>query len=208
MRRYVAIAILGALATAIHGQGRKPDLDTRFLTRPDPSERRSGTIRSPRPIFYESPVSARLERIDPIECSWDQQVTYDVELRNIARQEITLPWSVFPPSSQPREEFATVFPIMTISLAVGDGMEGYLGSVEVLQGSLDEPGSVRRLAPGASVMIRASTPCQFRNSKAGPMIAPTGTIAVRVFARVQVKRTTDELGAFTNSNELPVTVSR
>ena len=136
-------------------------------------------------------------------------MTYDVEVRNIGRQAITLPWSAFPPRSQPSGESRNVFPFMVLSLGVGEGMGGSLGWVEMLQGSPDEPGSFRRLPPDATVVIRSSTPCQLTNSKAGPMIAPTGTISLKVFARVHVARTDDELGAFAeSSNALPITVSR
>ena len=155
------------------GWSARPGADARFgyevpLSANPVRRPKRGPIRSSRPIFYDSPVSVRLVRIDPIECSWDEEVTYDVEVRNIGRQAITLPWSAFPPRSQPSGESRNVFPFMVLSLGVGEGMGGSLGWVEMLQGSPDEPGSFRRLPPDATVVIRSSTPCQLTNSKAGP----------------------------------------
>jgi len=209
--RYAVVVFLCVVATVAHGQERAPDLDTRFLPRRHAET--NGAILSPRPISYESPLKARLLRLDPVSCSWDDEVTYEVELTNVSTQDVTLPWSVWAPRSPAPEESLNVFPpngfpFMFLSLQVGDGLGGQLGNVEPLYGSADESASFRLLRPGASVVIRAPTPCQFIGSKAGPMIAPTGTIAVKLFVRVHLLRTFDELGAFTTSNTLPLTVSR
>jgi hypothetical protein len=135
-------------------------------------------------------------------------VTYDVELRNDGTQTITLPWSAFPPDSPQPVESPTVFPIMAFSLAVGEGLGGSLGHWEMLYGDTGDPASLRLLRPGSSVTIRAATPCQFTSRHAGKLIAPGGEVSVTVSARVHLTRSSDELGAFTNSNELLLSVSR
>lgn len=207
VRYLIAASIVTLVTIGAYAQAGAPDLDTRFIPRPSSADAGTRSTQTSRPVVYESPITVRLVRLEPASCSWDDLVTYDVELRNDGKRAIALPWSAFPTDSPQADESPTVFPFVGLSLAVGQNLEGRLGSWELLYGDRREPGSFRRLAPGASVTIRAATLCQLEG-RAGRLIAPGGEMAVKVFVRVNVKRSSDELGAFTTSNGLPLTISR
>jgi hypothetical protein len=134
-------------------------------------------------------------------------VTYDVEIRNISRTAIVLPWSLIPPDASPTSASSSVFFRIGISLRPTDDAEALVGHVEALYGDPADPPTVRRVPPGVGVVIRVSTTCTINYATLERPIDAAGS-SLKVAALVSFRRRETESPAFVRSNEIDVTVAR
>lgn len=208
MRTLIPTLLLLGLAVPATSQTSSPDLDTRFLSRPAPSDELSVEVPVPRMTNYPSPIAVRLLADAPLACVLHEPLVYDVELRNTTQETITLPWSGVPSTQPPQAPSPTAFREMTLSLKALGIAAGFLGEVEVLYGNASESFSVRQLLPGATVSIRVETPCRFSNSAAAAAVVETGGVSASVVASVRVLFVPQDGGAIVTSEPVAIEVSR
>src|SRR5687767_9447346 len=118
----VLVYLLACGATS-HTQTR-PDLDLSQVDRPTADGGAPGLARSTGggsgPQAQQSlPIAVRLVDLSP-SCSQGETLTYDVELRNISKSSVLLPWSVDSRDVGERSEDPAWFPKITITLRVSD----------------------------------------------------------------------------------------
>jgi hypothetical protein len=188
---------------------RAPDLDTRFLPVPSPPTPEQGIVAGGQggPWQGPVPVAVRLLGVEPATCWWDEALTYDVEIRNISRTAIVLPWSVVPPDDPPPSASSNVFLTMSASLRLSDDPRASLGIMKVLYGDLAHPSTVRRVQPGESVLVRFLAACVIHFASVQRAFPPVGS-ALKVSALVSLRRRDTELPALIRSNEIDITVVR
>jgi hypothetical protein len=201
------VLLLAAVASA--GAQRAPDLDTRLLPKvPEPLDTRGVAIGGRMgPWQGPIPVAVRLLSVDPQSCLWNEDVTYDVEIRNISSSVIVLPWSLQRPDRPLPPGPSSAFSSMLVSLRLFDEPEASVGRVEGLYRSPDDAFTARRLAAGASVVIRIPTTCAISHASSQRAIPATG-LPLKVFVKVLLARHDSQLPALIESDELTMTVSR
>jgi hypothetical protein len=190
---------------------RSPDLDTRFISRaPESPQTQGGSGRVEGGFSSGSqavPFGVRLLAIEPSSCSWGEEVTYDIELSNIGKSAVMLPWDVNKPTAPSDSRSQTVFTTMMVTLMLADKSYATLGAVEALYGDLGNALTLRRVAPGASVVIRLPTKCVVYDDRFQRSIGPSGSL-LRVFAEVHLGPRDRQMTVVAKSNEMEVTVSR
>lgn len=215
------VVFVAGLVTDVGGQGR-PDLDLTQVIREPATESKGqprggiimgepGVVRGgvtsgePRSL----PLTVRLLSVDPQACSWGQQLTYDIELRNTGDRALALPWSVRREDLRAGDERG-LFRVATLSLwLVGPRVtsRALLGSVESLYGSPEAPQTMRALLPGQAVTIRATSRCSANEIASALRKGDTMPLSVR--AGVHLSHDPSALGVTATSTEtLPLTVSR
>jgi len=199
-------ALLGSAQVII------PDLDTRVLPRPLRVEKQpEGPVVESGPTMarLDKPVTIRLMRVEPSSCTWDESLTYDVEIGNASSDVLTIPWTLTPPTVALPTLPKTVFPLAMLSLKLGArGLDGDLGGIETLYGHPSDVRSARELPPKSAVTIRVGTTCRPRNSSVNRILASGGSATVPVSATVWLTRNQSEGGVFVTSNEVMVTVTK
>lgn len=190
---------------------RAPDLDTRFIPRAAESPQTQGGSGRAEGGFSSGsqavPFDVRLLAIEPGSCSWGEEVTYDIELSNISKSAIMLPWDVNKPTTPSDSRSQAVFTTMMVTLMLADKSYATLGAVEALYGDLGNALTFRRVAPGASVVIRLPTKCVVYDDRFQRSIGPRGAL-LRVFAEVHLGPRDRQMTVVAKSNEMEVTVSR
>ena len=216
MTRFFVLALVLCFSWVTSaGAQRTPDLDTRF--QPRAAESQTPEDR-PVPVSVRGafsphqpppPVSIRLLAVEPASCGWDQEVTYDIEIRNISQSVLTLPWTLIKPATSVGRRSRTEFSAMTVTLALSGPGPGRatLGGVETLYGDSSTQFTTRRVPPGASVVVRVPTKCVILNDSSNRSISVAGT-PVNVLASVHLGSRDSEMMFGVTSNEIQITISR
>jgi hypothetical protein len=209
MTARIAIAIALLMSGAPVLAQRTPDLDASSLPKADEPPDRGGIATGGRTSSWkgEIPIAVRLLAVEPRSCSWNEPITFDLEIRNVSRSTISLPWSRIAPDNPQPSSSATVFSTLMVSLRVADDPRASLGIVEALYG---EPGNQlvsRRIRPNESVVVRFPATCVINFATAPRAISAAGS-PVTVSALVTVRRGDTESPAVVKSNEIEIAVSR
>src|SRR5258705_4335311 len=160
-KRILLAAGVALLSIAVtHGGQREPDLDIRFLAHPARTPRQrdglaSRVVTPPRPIA-DRQMTVLLVGVNPMQCNWDEPVTYDVEIKNISSQTVTLPWTLIPTDVSTVAGSPGTFPIASLALTIDGG--GFVSEVEKPLWHPNCQCTGPDLAPAQSVAIRGP-PC-------------------------------------------------
>jgi hypothetical protein len=213
MARYaLAWAIAAALGAATTA-AQKIDLDLTTATRPVPSAETGGEHERTVSVGggqsshqnAAAPVRVRLLHMPP-KCEVGDPIVFDVELQNVSRDTLTLPWSL-DPANQGRSDSPLVFPIMRLALRLSrpDVPEAVDGG-DALYGNPSDPFTIRALAPQERVVIRGSAVCNTINHR-DERLSRRGAHAFRIYAVVSMGHSATTFGRSIESNSFPVEIT-
>jgi hypothetical protein len=218
MRLITCIFVTLSAVTVSIGAAQQPDLDLSQVRRPpspsqgrgaargglgEPGVIRGGISSSTAPV----PISVRLLTVQPQGCSWLEPLTYDIQLQNISSRDLLLPWSINRQDLGKPTAGAEAFVRLTISLHVP--RSAAIGTVEVLYGSADVPGSTRIIAPGETLVIRATSRCHLFDAEVARTLRKGASTSFQVIASVGLQRDPAFAGILaTSSNSGTLTISR
>jgi hypothetical protein len=204
----VSFSLFFVIASSTSAQVIQPDLDLRFLPRPAEPTGPVGVGPSIQ-TNYPSPVDVSLLSVSTTACERDEEVVYDVELRNRSSTTIMLPWTLIPPEVPPSSTAASTYLGLRLFLQIDEPLGGFLGHGYALHGNpVQAAVTLRAVPPGGAVVLRASTPCLPLNSRANVALAKGEAVNLKVAAAVYVLRKPSEVGAHVVSKPVELTVTR
>lgn len=215
----IIFAVYALALTTLSAQQRTPDLDVPSLNRPTEEDLPDGLPQtgtreviggaSIEGVVVQSPLQVRLLRLDPDSCSLlpSEPFTYDVELRNVGKTDLLLPWSV-----DPRDEGtadAGFFPVLSLSLGFQEGRaRGLFYGSELLYGDTFKTFTIRRLRPREAVVVRAGAECRTTGETGTRDPFGPGSRPLRVIAQVTLKYRRNTGGPTAeSSNAVPLTIT-
>jgi hypothetical protein len=155
-----------------------------------------GSLRIPAELTTAShrdaafPIRVRLLRTDRQQYRRMEIAIYDVSFENVSKSSVVIPWAAesatSPPPGTPGEQWLTV----EFALTRGDGADAPLRGIP-LHGAPAFPGTLRTLAPGERVIIRASARLSSESSTDDVTnVMVSGSIKVRAKVFVMFGRAT------------------
>jgi hypothetical protein len=130
------------------------------------------------------PIELRVLRFDQQSAEFGTPITFEISLKNVGTQSITIPWS---PDREAIEREGQRSERLLLSLGAVDanGREYRFGSI-VLSGSPSIRGSLETLSPGETATIKAKTTITLQPGLDDQIVAivAAGSIPVRAFLTV------------------------
>jgi len=220
--RYAVTFCACALAVIpVAAQQRAPDLDLTILDRPiEASDPNEGTVTVTvigygwaEGIRVEPLLQVRLLGLNPVECAAGEPLTFDVELRNVSRTDLLVPWSV--DSRDVGTATAGFFPALSLALWFEEGKRrGVIDALDTLFGNTFGMFTTRRLGRGEAVVLRVGGKCAELGDRDHDF--RRGTHVLRVTAHVGLKSGIDRVGSsvtyrlgpsITSGNSMPLTIT-
>jgi len=212
MARYaLALAIAATLGTATT-TAQKVDLDLTTAARPIPAAETAGdnertiSVGGGRSSHQNAPALLRIRLLHaPPKCEAGDPIVFDVELQNVSRETVMLPWSL-DPANQGRSDSPLTFPIMRLALRLRrpDVPEAVDGG-DALYGNPSDPFTMRTLVPEERVVLRGGGVCNTINHR-DERLSRRGAHAFRVYAVVSMGQSATTFGRSIESNALPMEI--
>ena len=211
MARFALALAIAATFGAATTTAQKVDLDLTTAARPIPAaetggeQERTVSIGGGRSSHQSAPALRMRLLHAPPKCEVGDPIVFDVELQNVSRDTVMLPWSL-DPANQGRSDSPLAFPIMRLALRLSrpDVPEAVDGG-DALYGNPSDAFTMRTLAPQERVVIRGSAVCNTINHR-DERLSRRGAHAFRVYAVVSMGQSDTTFGRSIESNAFPIEI--
>lgn len=152
------------------------------------------------------PFKIALKRISSGMCGQGEEIIYEVELTNTDPTPVVLPWSTLEQEVEP-DRVPAGYRRLTLALMAHRPKTGptVVGHVNIAAGSDVSPGSLRTVAPGDRVILRAPATCPSLSDVSAARQTDSGAVA-SIFASLMIQTQPGLGGPMARSAPVKLTV--